>query len=52
MRSSYFGPVFAAACLIAVLNFVWFIVVCRRWRLADGRTSLEAWRDANKRDRS
>ncbi|MGD0730904.1 MAG: hypothetical protein ABR956_06550 [Terracidiphilus sp.] len=52
MRSSYFGPVIAVACTVAALNFVWFIVACRRWRLPDGRTSLEAWQDANRRDRS
>jgi hypothetical protein len=30
---------------IAVLNFIWFIVACRRWKLPDGRTSLQADRD-------
>jgi hypothetical protein len=30
---------------VAAANFVWFILVCRRWRLPDGRTSIEAWRD-------
>jgi hypothetical protein len=42
----YFLPVFAAAGVIAALNFIWFIVVMRRWRLPDGRTSLEAWQDS------
>jgi hypothetical protein len=45
MRSPYFGPVLAVAGVVAALNFVWFIIACRRWRLPDGRTSLEAWRD-------
>ena len=41
----YYGLIYAAACAVAALNFVWFIVVMRRWRLPDGRTSLEAYRD-------
>jgi len=43
-NSSYFLPVYAIAWVIAALNFIWFIMVCRRWRLPDGRTSLEAAR--------
>jgi len=51
MRSHWFAPVFAAACVLAALNFIWFIVVCRRWRLPDGRTSLQAWRDDQYREK-
>jgi len=43
-NSHYFIPVYAAVWVIAAGNFVWFIMVCRRWRLPDGRTSLEAAR--------
>jgi len=43
-NSRYFIPVYAAAWVVAALNFIWFIMVCRRWRLPDGRTSLEAAR--------
>jgi hypothetical protein len=41
----YFGPVMVGAGGVAILNFIWFIIACRRWRLPDGRTSLEAYRD-------
>ena len=40
-----FGPVMAGAGVIAALNFIWFIIACRRWRLPDGRTSLQAYYD-------
>ena len=33
------------AWVIAGLNFIWFIIACRRWKLPYGRTSLEAERD-------
>jgi hypothetical protein len=49
MNSSYFMPAFITAWVIAALNFVWFIIVCRRWKLPDGRTSLQAYRDEHKR---
>jgi hypothetical protein len=45
MKSRWFLPVFSGAGVVAAGNFVWFIIVCRRWRLPDGRTSLEAYRD-------
>jgi len=44
-NSHYFGVTYAAAWVIAALNFIWFIMVCRRWRLPDGRTNLEAARE-------
>jgi len=47
MRSRYFAPVMIGAGVIAALNFIWFIIVCRRWRLPNGRTSLEAYRDSH-----
>jgi hypothetical protein len=34
-----------AAGVIAALNFIWMIIVARRWKLPDGRTSLQAYRD-------
>jgi len=40
-----YGPAVVASILIAALNFIWFILGCRRWRLPDGRTSLEAYYD-------
>jgi len=45
MKGPYFMPVFITAGAIAALNFIWFILVARRWKLPDGRTSLEAYRD-------
>jgi hypothetical protein len=29
----YFVPVYTTALIIAALNFVWFLAVCRRWKL-------------------
>ena len=45
LNSPYFWPVYITAWVVAAGNFVWFIIVCRRWKLADGRTSLEADRE-------
>jgi hypothetical protein len=45
LNSRWFVPVISAAGVIAALNFVWMIVVTRRWKLPDGRTSLQAYRD-------
>jgi hypothetical protein len=28
----YFVPVYVAAWIIAALNFIWFLRVCRRWK--------------------
>lgn len=49
IKGPYFMPVFVSAAVIAALNFIWFIVVARRWRLPDGRTSLEAYRDEHRK---
>jgi hypothetical protein len=49
INSRYFGWTYALASTIAALNFIWFIIVCRRWRLPDGRTSLEAARQEQDR---
>ena len=43
-QSRWFATVVTLSCIVAAGNFVWFIVACRRWRLPDGRTSLEAAR--------
>jgi hypothetical protein len=48
-KGPWFIPVFSVAAVVAALNFIWFIVVCRRWKLPDGRTSLEAYRDSHKK---
>ena len=45
IRDPRFMRAFAAAWAIAALNFIWMILVARRWKLADGRTSLQAYRD-------
>jgi hypothetical protein len=45
MKSRWFVPVMSAAGVIAALNFIWMIIVSRRWKLPDGRTSLQAYRD-------
>ena len=45
VKSPRFMPVFCAAGFVAALNFIWMIIVARRWRLPDGRTSLQAYRD-------
>ncbi len=50
MNSPYFWPVYIAAWVVAAANFVWFIMICRRWKLPDGRTSLEAEREMNGRN--
>jgi hypothetical protein len=44
-HSRYYLPVLVTACVVAALNFVWMIIVARRWKLPDGRTSLQAYRD-------
>ena len=44
-----FWWVAGAGWLIAVLNFIWFIIACRRWKLPDGRSALEAERDSQSR---
>lgn len=41
-NSRHFTAALIASIVIAALNFIWFVVACRRWRLPDGRTSLEA----------
>jgi hypothetical protein len=45
MKSRWFGPVVAVAGTVAALNFIWMIIVARRWKLPDGRTSLQAYYD-------
>jgi hypothetical protein len=41
-NSRLFWWIYGAGWLIAALNFIWFIIACRRWKLPDGRTSLQA----------
>jgi hypothetical protein len=45
LKSPYFMPAFITAWAIAALIFIWMIIVARRWKLPDGRTSLPAYRD-------
>ncbi len=47
-NSPHFIPVYIATWVVALGFFVWFIIVARRWKLPDGRTSLEADRDARR----
>jgi hypothetical protein len=45
IKSPRFLPALSIAGVIAALNFIWMIIVARRWKLPDGRTSLQAYRD-------
>jgi hypothetical protein len=45
VNSRYFVPVYVTCGVVAALNVVWMIVLARRWKLPDGRTSLQAYRD-------
>jgi branched-subunit amino acid permease len=45
MNGRYFWPVYIAAWIVALLLFVWFILMARRWKLPGGKTSLEANRE-------
>lgn len=49
LKDPHFMPAFIAAWVIAALNFIWMIIVARRWKLPDGRTSLQAYRDAQRK---
>ncbi len=48
LSSPHFMTAFIAAWTVAALNFIWLIVVARRWRLPDGRSSLKVHRDQQK----
>jgi Ca2+/Na+ antiporter len=43
-----FWPFYIAAWVVAAVLFVLFIIKARRWKMPDGRTSLEADRDARR----
>jgi len=45
VKSPRFIPAVCGAWVIAALNMIWMIIVARRWKLPDGRTSLQAYRD-------
>jgi hypothetical protein len=49
MKSRYFWPVYGTAWVVAAGNFVWFIIVARRWKLPNGKTSLEADREQRRK---
>jgi len=51
VRSRWFAPVMSVAGIVAALNFIWMIIVARRWKLPDGRTSLQAYRDEHPKPR-
>ena len=48
LKSRLFVPVMSASCIIAALNFIWMVIVARRWKLPDGRTSLQAYREVHR----
>ena len=50
LKSPRFVPALSVAGVIAALNFIWFIIVARRWRLPDGRTSLQAYCDEHPKE--
>jgi hypothetical protein len=50
--TKYFIPVYVTCCVLAALNFIWFIIVARRWKLPDGRTSLQAYRDEQQAEKA
>lgn len=45
LKGRFFLPVYIAAWVVAALNFIWMIITCRRWKLPEGRTNLQASRD-------
>jgi hypothetical protein len=47
LKNRWFWWAFGAAWVVAIFNFIWMIIVARRWRLPDGRTSLQAYRDVH-----
>lgn len=49
-KSARFLPVLGVATTIAAFNFIWFIILCRRWKLADGRTSHPVYNDVRDRN--
>ena len=42
LHSRRFWWIVGAGWLLAALNFIWFIITCRRWKLPDGRTREDA----------
>jgi hypothetical protein len=46
-KSAYFWPAYGAAWVLAAVFFVLFILKARKWKLPDGRTSLEAEAEVN-----
>ena len=50
LKSRWFVPVMSAASIIAALNFIWMVIVARRWKLPDGRTSLQAYREVHREE--
>ena len=48
LNSRFFWPVYGAAWAVAAVFFVLFIIKARQWKLPDGRTSLQAEREANR----
>jgi hypothetical protein len=50
IEGRWFYPVWSCAWVAAALNFIWMIIVARRWKLPDGRTSLQAYRDTHPKE--
>jgi hypothetical protein len=42
VHNRYFWAVYVASWIVAALNFIWMIIVMRRWKLPSGRTSLSS----------
>lgn len=49
LKSPHFLPAFITAWVIAALNFIWMVIVARRWKLPDGRTSLQAYHEEHQK---
>jgi hypothetical protein len=45
-NNRWFWWAYGASWVVAAVNFIWFIIACRRWKLPDGRTSLQAESDS------
>jgi hypothetical protein len=49
MNSRYFWGVYAAGWIVALGNFVWFILWARHWKLPNSKTALEADREQSQK---
>ena len=49
MKSWYFWWVYAAGWVVAVGNFVWFILWARHWKLGNNKSTLETDREQSQK---